>query len=216
MIDHFALWCDVPICVVDFETTGTAPTRGDRIVEIAVVRVEKLKIVKKWQTFINPQRPIPEEASRVHGIYDEDVALAPTFKQKAAEFIAFCDGAVPCAYQEGFDRGFAMAEFWSANISLDMPMMKWTPWLDVLAWVRSVDRFVGPDDAKVSNKLTEACKRRGIDTMGAHGALADVTQTALLLAAISPEMHRSTISELLRRQQLLSAAYDRRWQKSRT
>jgi DNA polymerase-3 subunit epsilon len=212
MIDHFASWTDLTICAIDLETTGREPTREDRIVEIAAVRLERWKVVGRWQTYLNPDRPIPEDASRIHGIYDEDVALAPRFRDKAKEFLAFCDGAVPCAYNESFDRGFLMAELWNVGLS-DAALLKWPAWLDVLAYVRSVDRFVKSDDgSKVSNALGAACARRGIATPGAHGALADATATALLLEAISADMPRGTISELIRRQKLLSAAHDRRYQ----
>jgi len=212
VIDHFAPWPDVPLVCIDEETTGREPTREDRIVEIAAVRLERWKVVGRWQTYLNPDRPIPEDASRIHGIYDEDVALAPRFRDKAKEFLAFCDGAVPCAYNESFDRGFLMAELWNVGLS-DASLLKWPTWLDVLAYVRSVDRFVKNDDGtKVSNALGAACARRGIETPGAHGALADATAAALLLEAISADMPRGTISELIRRQKLLSAAHDRRYQ----
>jgi len=211
MINHFDLWFEQSIVVLDFETTGYEPTRGDKIVEAAAVRLERMKIVNEWHTFLNPERQIPDEASRIHGIYDEDVALAPVFKQKAPEFIKFCEGAVPCAYNEGFDRGFAMAEFWNAGISLDMPLMSWPCWLNPLSWVRSIDRFVTTEDgSKTSNDLASACARRGITLSGAHGALADTRCLAMLLASLVGDMPRCTISELLRRQPLLGMAYERR------
>jgi DNA polymerase III epsilon subunit family exonuclease len=212
MIDHFAAWIDVPLAVIDLETTGMSPSRDDRIVEIAVVRIERMQVVRTWQTYLNPDRPIPEDASRVHGIYDEDVALAPRFRDKADEFLAACAGAVPCAYNEGFDRSFVMAELWHAG-KHNTELLSWPAWLDVLAWVRSTDRFVkSGDGSKISNALGAACARRGIETPGAHGAKADATAAALLLEAISSDMPRSTISELIRRQKLLSAAHDRRGQ----
>lgn len=212
MIDHFAMWLDVPLVCVDFETTGREPTRGDRIIEIAAVRLERLRIVKTWQTFLNPDRPIPDDASLVHGIYDEDVALAPRFRDRALDFLAFCDGAVPCAYNESFDRGFLMAELWNVGLSQN-PLLTWPAWLDVLAWTRSVDRFVkGADGEKVSNALGPACARHGIETPGAHGALADATAAALLLESLAHDMPRGTISEMIRRQKHLSAAYEKRYQ----
>lgn len=208
MIDHFGLWFDQPIVTIDFETTGYSPSYGDRVVEVAAVRIEKLKVVKKWHSFINPERPIPEEASRIHLIYDEDVGLAPTMRQKGPELLAFCDGAVPCAYSERFDRGFAMAELWRMGPGLDIPLLQWDPWLDPLAWVRSIGRF---GDEK--NDLASACARYGVKLENAHGALADAVATAELLIAIAPDMHRSTISELLRRQTLLATTYDKRKKK---
>jgi DNA polymerase III epsilon subunit-like protein len=217
-LDHFGLWHEQRISMIDCETTGREPTRGDKIVEIAVVRLERLKVVGRWQTFLNPERPIPDDASQVHGIYDEDVVLAPRFKQKAAEFTAFCAGSVPCAYNESFDRGFVMAELWNTGGSaLGGELLGWPRWLDPLSWVRSIGRFVVAENGeKVSNSLTAACQRYGVEMTGAHGALADATATALLLEAISGDMPRCTISELLRRQPLLGAAHDRRKQAARS
>lgn len=210
MIDHFSLWREQPIVVLDTETTGYTPTRGDRIVEVAAVRMENLRITQTWHSLINPCRPIPDEASRVHCIYDEDVLLAPRFHEKAESLAEFCRGAVPCAYKEQFDRSFMIAEFWGANVKAEHPLLTWSPWLDALDWVRSVDRFL--PNAKGDNSLVNACKRRGIEIAnGAHGALADATAAAQLLAAIAHEMPQCTISELIRRQGAINSAWNKRW-----
>jgi DNA polymerase-3 subunit epsilon len=68
-----------PICIFDLETTGVN-TAKDRIVEIAIIRVEPdgTEITKTWR--VDPEMHIPEQASKIHGIYDEDVADEPTFK----------------------------------------------------------------------------------------------------------------------------------------
>jgi len=75
-----SLQLEKPICIFDLETTGVN-TATDRIVEIAIIRVEPdgAEITKTWR--VNPEMPIPGEASKIHGIYDEDVADAPTFKE---------------------------------------------------------------------------------------------------------------------------------------
>ena len=68
-----------PLCFFDLETTGVNVT-NDRIVEIAVLKVhpDGTKEEKVWR--VNPQCPIPPQASAVHGIYDADVADEPNFK----------------------------------------------------------------------------------------------------------------------------------------
>jgi DNA polymerase-3 subunit epsilon len=206
MTDHFALWHDCSVVCVDCETTGYSPNTGDRIVEIAAVLLVKMKIVDVWHSYVNPERSIPADASRVHGIYDEDVALAPLFRAQARSFVAFCDGAVPCAYNESFDRSFILAELPEGT-----PLHEWPRWLCPLTWVRSVDRFTKDEKgAQVSNSLSAAAARYGVELSGAHGALADATAAAQILAAIHTDIPRCTISELLRRQSDMANAYERR------
>lgn len=85
-----------PICFIDLETTGTS-TSEDRIVEIAILKVTQLEATMTEESKclkINPQIPIPKGASDVHGITDEMVKDAPTFKQISKgvlEFIEDCD-----------------------------------------------------------------------------------------------------------------------------
>lgn len=210
-MDHFGLWHEQPIVVLDCETTGVEPTRGDKIVELAAVMIRSRKIADKLHLYLNPERPIPMEASLVHKIYDEDVALAPMFSEVAESLLKFCDDAVPCAYQESFDRGFLMAELWNANVAMSVPLLTWPCWINPLAWVRSADRFVTDDDGKkVSNDLVSACRRRGIEVAVAHDAMADATATAELLLSMVGDMPRCTVSELLRRQAFIGAAHGTR------
>lgn len=82
-----------PLCIFDLETTGTNVGK-DRIVEICILKVnpDASRESKTW--LVNPEMPIPEAASAVHGIYDKDVADAPTFKDiapKVAEMISGSD-----------------------------------------------------------------------------------------------------------------------------
>jgi len=70
------------IIFFDLETTGLDITK-DRIVELCYIRVEPNGNEESKSMRINPERHIPEEASKVHGIYDEDVKDCPTFKQVA-------------------------------------------------------------------------------------------------------------------------------------
>lgn len=81
-----------PLAFFDLESTGVDFAK-DRIVEISVLRinVDGTKETKTWK--LNPTIPIPIEASKVHGIYDEDVITCPTFKDVAQEIFAMLD---PC------------------------------------------------------------------------------------------------------------------------
>lgn len=210
-IDHFAVWRELPIAVIDLETSGFDALHGDRVVQVAAVRLEGMKIARRWSSLINPERSIPEEASRVHGLYDEDVALAPRFAEIVPTLADICADAVPCAYNMSFDRAFMLMEFFEAKKPhLDLPILTWPTWLDALHWVRSIDRFL-PNE-KSDNTLVNACARRGIKIEGAHGAPADALACAQLLVAIAPDMARTTVSDLIYRQKHLDTAWDRRKQ----
>ena len=75
-----------PLCIFDLETTGTDISK-DRIVEICILKVnpDASRESKTW--LINPEMHIPEKASEVHGIYDEDVADKPTLKDIAPQIM---------------------------------------------------------------------------------------------------------------------------------
>lgn len=109
--DQFRLDLKRPIAFFDLETTGIDFVK-DRIVEISVVRIDpdQARQVKTWR--VNPTIPIPIEASQVHGIYDEDVAMSPKFSDLAKEIHAFMD---PCDWagfnSNRFDVPMLLEEF---------------------------------------------------------------------------------------------------------
>ncbi len=109
-----------PLVFIDLETTGINLST-DRIVEIAVVKVhvDGTKTIKK--RIINPQIPIPKSSSDIHGITDEIVKDAPTFKQVANELKQFIDDADLSGYNSNrFDIPLLMEEFLRAGITIDM------------------------------------------------------------------------------------------------
>jgi DNA polymerase III epsilon subunit-like protein len=91
--------------VIDLETTGFNP-REDRVVEMACVLVECGGIVETWSTLVDPARPIPPYATRVHGITDEDVVDAPPFEIARRELWRRCIGSTIAAHNASFDLGF--------------------------------------------------------------------------------------------------------------
>ncbi len=91
--------------VIDVETTGFSPI-SDRVVEAACVLVEEHTIVRTWSSLVNPGRPIPDYASRVHGITAADVASAPSFERVQRELRALCEGATVVAHNASFDLSF--------------------------------------------------------------------------------------------------------------
>ena len=82
-----------PLAILDLETTGTTPSL-DRIVEIAILKVYPDRTNASYHRRVNPEIPIPPEATRVHGIEDDDVKRCPPFTKLAPEishFLANCD-----------------------------------------------------------------------------------------------------------------------------
>jgi DNA polymerase III subunit epsilon len=101
---------DKPLAIVDIETTGGNAMYG-RIIDVAVIRVEGGKVVKRFQTLINPDRFIPESIELLTGITNGDVANAPMFHSVARELYKFLDGAIFVAHNARFDYGFIKNEF---------------------------------------------------------------------------------------------------------
>ena len=107
-----------PICFFDLETTGTNPGK-DRIVEIAVLKLDINNQKKEMVWRVNPECPIPEEASSVHGITDEMVKDKPNFKfysKEIHQFVKDCDLA--WYYVDWFDFPLLVEEFIRSDIDV--------------------------------------------------------------------------------------------------
>ncbi len=109
-----------PLAVIDLETTGTN-LGTDRIIEIAIVKLlpDGNQVLKR--KIINPQIPIPKAVTELHGITDEMVKDAPTFKQVAHELKQVLDGCDLAGYNSNrFDIPMLMEEFLRAGVDFDM------------------------------------------------------------------------------------------------
>ncbi len=98
--------------VFDLETTGLDPRKGHRIIEIAAVRIENgiVKTDTPFESYVNPERPIPAEASQVNKITDAMVIDAPTIVSVLPQFLSFASGSVLVAHNALFDMGFLTVE----------------------------------------------------------------------------------------------------------
>lgn len=113
-----------PIVFFDLETTGV-DSASDRIVEISMIKIEVdgKKTVKTRR--INPECHIPEEATEVHGITDEDVAGEPTFKQIAKSLAQFIEGCDFGGFNSNrFDLPLLVEEFMRAGVDVDFRKRK--------------------------------------------------------------------------------------------
>ena len=113
-----------PLSFFDLETTGINIVT-DRIVEISIVKMMiNGEVIKKTQR-INPTISIPTESSLIHGIYDEDIKDAPTFKSMAKEFAKFLEGSDLAGFNIlKFDIPVLVEEFLRADVDFDTSKRK--------------------------------------------------------------------------------------------
>ena len=161
----------------DTETTGLDPLLGDRVIEIAALELEnELPTGRQFHVLLDPERDIPEEASRIHGITSADVAGKPRFAAIAAELLAFLDEAPLIAHNAPFDFGFLNAEF----ARIGMPSLDPARMIDTLALAKA--RFPG-----LPNSLDALCRRFSIDLSARtrHNALLDCRLLAEVYVELS-------------------------------
>lgn len=109
-----------PLAFFDLETTGVN-IATDKIVEISILKVNVDNSEEVYTRRINPQKPIPVESSMFHGIYDEDIKEAPTFKELAKEIADFIGDADLAGYNSNkFDVPMLMEEFLAAGVDFSL------------------------------------------------------------------------------------------------
>ena len=107
--------------ILDTETTGLEVQQGHRIIEIgAVLLNDRKKSEEHFHTYLNPSRLIDEEASKVHGIMNEDLLDKPYFEEIAEEFLEFVDGSTLVIHNAAFDVGFLNNELKLASSKYPM------------------------------------------------------------------------------------------------
>lgn len=162
--------------VIDTETTGLDPAGGHRIVELACLELANhVPTGRSFHHYVDPERDIPVEAFKVHGISAAFLAGKPRFADIAEAFLAFIGGDRLIIHNAEFDLGFLNAEL----VALDHPAIPIGRAVDTLAIARR--KFPG---AQAS--LDALCRRFEIDSSARtlHGALLD----AELLAAVYLEL----------------------------
>jgi len=113
-----------PLAFFDLETTGINVTK-DRIVEISILKVlqDGTELIKTWR--VNPGMPIPDKSSKIHGIYDADVADKPVFAIVGKEVNQFLENCDLAGYNSNkFDVPLLVEEFLRANIDFDIKKRK--------------------------------------------------------------------------------------------
>lgn len=174
MLDLMQPWNKLPLVVLDFETTGVDPLECSPV-SVAAVRLEGGKEVASVYSLLKPDCLIPESASAIHGITDEQVQDAPWLEFMAGELLEVARDALPVAYNANYDRTILHRFISGTDCPLFNPAQLW---LCPLVVVRDVDRYVRGTGR---HRLETCCTRWGVALDGAHNALADARATGRLL-----------------------------------
>jgi DNA polymerase-3 subunit epsilon len=191
--------------VLDTETTGLDPLRGDRLVEIGCVEIfNRMPTGQTHHVYINPERDMPLEAFNVHGLSAEFLSTKPLFHEVVDAFLEFIGDAPLVIHNASFDIGFINAEL----DRIKRPPISRDRLVDTLTLARR--KHPG-----VSNRLDDLCSRYAIDNSRRtkHGALLDsellaevyidligARQSSLILAEDAPMQRTGGINDAPRRQ----------------
>ncbi|MGY8702427.1 MAG: 3'-5' exonuclease [Candidatus Poseidoniales archaeon] len=178
------------VFALDLETTGLR-ANSDRIVQYAFVGSDCDGGPVRIEELINPQRAIPYDASRIHGIFNRDVASAAEFSVHADNIHQMMKGSVIVGHNvRRFDMDFITAEFLRLGRKAPQPKAI----IDTLEIVRRL-KLPRP------HNLGALCKRYGIDLVNAHTAAADAAASLLLLWRLMkdhPSNFRQDVAEIER------------------
>ncbi|MCA9394396.1 MAG: 3'-5' exonuclease [Candidatus Omnitrophica bacterium] len=162
---------DIECVVFDVETTGLYPRDGDRIIEIAAVKVRNNEIIDTFDQLINPERDIPLEAQQVNNISDAMVADAPTAEAVLPQMLDFIGGASLVGHNVKFDLEFLCYQLAQTGRRLRST----TPTIDTLKMSRALIPHLN------RHRLANVAQYFGVTIGETHRALADVKLTVAVL-----------------------------------
>ena len=179
---------NITFAVLDVETTGLDPNSGHRVCEVAVLRYQGGRVLKTFESLVNPQRIISPQASAVNHLTDWHVAGAPVFAQVAERVQTMVTDAVLVAHNAPFDLSFLAAEW---------RRLRWPPRLgftvDTLALARRTYVFR-------HNNLSEVARALRVRVEREHRAMGDVWTTAHVFERMLIDLQRRhvvTLADLL-------------------
>lgn len=205
-------WLNIPLAVIDFETTGR-DAESDRIIEIGIVGIDEGVIRFREGLLVDPEVRIPEDAIKVHGITNEEVAGAPKFHELLPHLGELLKGRIPVAYNAPFDRAFLLEELRRAgarigggDFVLDAKAVpafdKELVWIDPLVWARELLTTLR------QRTLTAVTEHLGIPLENAHRAVGDAEATAHVLLRLASQLPEA-YADLIRIQERHAAAHFR-------
>jgi DNA polymerase-3 subunit epsilon len=169
----------------DTETTGLDPATGDRIIEIAAIElIRDLPTANFFHRVIDPERDVPEEATRVHGFTRGDLTGKPKFADIVDDMLEFFGDAKLVAHNAPFDFGFVNAEL----RRLALPPLHTDRMIDTLELAKA--RFPG-----MPNSLNALCNRFSIDLSErtTHNALLDCKLLAQVYVELTGGRQRGLV-----------------------
>ncbi|HUH59432.1 MAG TPA: exonuclease domain-containing protein [Candidimonas sp.] len=169
---------DLTYVVFDTETTGLYPDQGDKIVQIAAVRIVNGRRIEKevFNTLVNPGRKIPPRSTNVHGITDDMVAGAPAIDVVGRKFYQFAKGSVLVAHNAPFDMAFLRQHEQEMDCRFDNPILD-TVLLSAIVFGQSDDHSLDALSHRLGITITEEDR---------HTAIGDATATADALLKLIP------------------------------
>jgi DNA polymerase III epsilon subunit family exonuclease len=177
---------EVEFTIFDTETTGLEARSGDRIVEIAAMKVKGNCVIGEFESLVNPQRPVSPGAFAVNKISAEMLRDAPAVEAVLPVFFDFIKGSCLCSYNLPFDLGFLKNEMAISG----MGSLEGIPLIDVLAMARrllpSLQRHA----------LWFVADSLGIQQHQEHRARSDVDMTWQVFQKLKNELRKKGITDL--------------------
>jgi DNA polymerase-3 subunit epsilon len=165
---------EIPVTVIDVETTGISPEFGDRVIELGIVRLEGGQKVAEYQQLFDPERRVSPGISALTGITQQMLIDRPKFGQHLDRITALLSGSILLGHNVGFDLSFLRMEFRRAGVEMSAALGGVSvPVLDTLRIARR--RF-----GRGGNGLGRLAGRLGVLPVSAHRALADAQTTHLI------------------------------------
>jgi len=158
---------EVELTIFDTETTGLYPDTGDRVVELAALRVKGRQRLAVFDALVNPGRPISPGAFAVNKITPEMLKNAPAIETVMPKFLDFISGSCLCSYNAGFDLSFLNNEL----KLLGCPLINNMVVFDVLTMAKKLM----PDLPRYA--LWFVAQKLGVEAKQEHRALSDVEMT---------------------------------------
>ncbi len=166
---------DEEFVVFDIETTGLSPLNC-KITEIGAVIVKNGEIIERYNTFVNPKVPIPEDIVKLTSITDEMVADAPEIEKVLPEFLEFCGDRLLIAHNANFDISFIRAAADECGVPFN------NPYLDTVA----LSRYLNPELKR--HKLDNLAEYFGLGDFNHHRACDDAEMLGLIFNKMAEKM----------------------------
>ena len=178
---------ETTFAVLDVETTGLSPAYGHRICEVACLRARGGAELDRFESLVDPGRPVSPGAYRVNGITPEMLEGAPTFAAVTDSLLRLMEGAVLVAHNAPFDLGFLAAEL---ELARRPPLPSGIAVVDTLSLVRRAYRFS-------SNSLPVVAAALNLGSAPTHRAMSDVWTTYLVLERLVQDLDERSRGDAL-------------------